>query len=83
MMVRYILQMLPECFFCLSLYMFLYKCWTESLFTSLQISDEPVLLTFTLRNRLVSFVLRTESIEDVLRLMSSMTAVLLLHYVCK
>ena len=21
--------------------MFLYKCWTESLFTSLQISDEP------------------------------------------
>ena len=29
MMVRYILQMLPECFFCLSL------------FTSLQISDEP------------------------------------------
>ena len=45
---------------------------------------KEVLWVFNLWNRLVSFVLRTESIEDVLRkLMSSMTAVLLLHYVCK
>ena len=38
--------MLPQCLFCLSLYMFLYKRWTESPVSSLQISVEPYFLNF-------------------------------------